>query len=166
MGRESAVSGGPEAWRALLLITGTPCSPPEFSGACRVLAALGKYCARRLRDFSLSLQECPSTSWARSQAASTTAWKPCIATCAGEWLPALSSAQLSRPHRSCSAFSLPFSASWLNEGKLRLRGPSCRGHPDAALLLFTRSPRFVGPGTARVAAHRLMRNRELLSGRK
>lgn len=56
-----------------------PTSPsmPGFGWAWRLQA-----------ERHLSPQECHSTSWAPWRAASTTAWRPCTATCAGEPLTA------------------------------------------------------------------------------
>lgn len=66
------------------------------------LAALGASCGSSC-GASLSLQECPSTSWAPLQAASTTAWKPCTATCAGEY----QGARLAPALQSCPTLSPP-----------------------------------------------------------
>lgn len=84
---------------------------------------------------SPSLQECPSTSWAPSRAASTTACRPCTATCAGECPP-----PRARPGPPCSG-------PWQKRtGRLWLGGWSLRSGRRTPLP--ARPPVSVGAGTA------------------
>lgn len=70
---------------------GVRCRPGPPPHEYPVLSSAGSWRWVRVvapdRVTSVFLQECPSTSWARLQAASTTAWRPCTVTCAGECLP-------------------------------------------------------------------------------